>query len=164
MKKIDGFDYVIAEDGRIWSLRTGKLMSPVWRPDGYVGAHLWRDGKYHTKLVHRLLLQTYVPCDDKALVVNHKNFNKSDNRLENLEWVSQLDNIRHSNASRRNKTHTPLEVEIKIVELFMTTRSAVLAEMFGININTVIRIAKRHFSKEAIYSRKKKLYPYREPT
>ena len=52
----------------------------------------WRRTGYK---VHRLVAQTYLPNPNNLLEVNHKNGNKADNRLENLEWCNRKQNIIH---------------------------------------------------------------------
>jgi len=56
---------------------------------------LWKDGKYKDHLVARLIAYTFLGIPDKKLTVNHKNGNRLDNRLENIEWLTLADNIRH---------------------------------------------------------------------
>lgn len=53
----------------------------------------------YTRQVHRLVLETFCPCENMpSLQVNHKNGDKGDNRLENLEWTTPSENTRHANG------------------------------------------------------------------
>ena len=61
---------------------------------GYVTVHLYENGKRKTHQAHRLIAATFL--GESKLFVNHKNLNKSDNRIENLEYVTQLENVRHA--------------------------------------------------------------------
>ena len=68
------------------------------------------------RLVHRLVAAAFVD-GDCSLQVNHKNGVKTDNRAENLEWISCSDNIRHSYALLKRKRHVwsnPVEVDGQI--------------------------------------------------
>lgn len=62
------------------------------KPDGY-HMHMIHKKWHYT---HRLVAEHFIPNPKKLSDVNHKNGIKSDNRVENLEWMSHSDNIRHS--------------------------------------------------------------------
>lgn len=63
----------------------------------YTQVQLWKNGKYIIKGVHRLVLEAFVPkSTNERLEANHKNGNKYDNRLENLEWVTSKQNKVHA--------------------------------------------------------------------
>ena len=109
-EQVEGFErYLISTRGRIIStvsrpkelkIQTDKLgykfirMYPVDARFGYYP----NDRGMIPKLekIHRLVLQTFNPTKDKSLQVNHLNGDKSDNRLDNLEWVTHSYNIQHS--------------------------------------------------------------------
>ncbi len=75
-------------------------MKPLKKRGGYLALHIC--GKYPT--VHRLILAAWVgPAN--GLVCNHKNGIRDDNRLENLEWISGLENERHARNVLGKKLH-----------------------------------------------------------
>lgn len=63
--------------------------------DGYMKCALSKNGKTKHYFVHRLVAETYIKNILNKKQVNHKNGIKNDNRVENLEWVTSSENIRH---------------------------------------------------------------------
>lgn len=62
----------------------------------YVYVELFKDGERKNPKVHRLVLETFNPTNNKDLEINHIDGNKLNNRLENLEWVTHSENMVHS--------------------------------------------------------------------
>lgn len=80
-------DYKITKDGQVWSDKTNKFMSQHIY-NGYIMVKLGR--KFIT--AHREVAKALIPNPDKKPYVNHINSIKTDNRVENLEWVTQKEN------------------------------------------------------------------------
>lgn len=64
--------------------------------NGYVRVTLTKDGKSFDKLLHRLIAMQFIPNPDNLPQVNHKNGNKCDNSVGNLEWCTAKENKRHA--------------------------------------------------------------------
>ena len=109
--QVPGFErYLVSNTGRVISTARGKAkeLKPQQDALGYLHFRLYpedkRFGSYGSKRgiipklykVHRLVLETFNPTEDTMLQVNHISGDKSDNRLENLEWVTHSYNIQHS--------------------------------------------------------------------
>ena len=96
-KIIEGFpNYTISSEGVVFNLRTQKIQKLQTDRDGYMVVNLSNDGIKKRKRVHRLVATAFIPTDDYSLTVNHKDGNKQNNSVDNLEWLSNLDNIRHA--------------------------------------------------------------------
>jgi len=102
-KPIVGFkNYEINEEGTVRRIpseyrRTFKILKPQQLKTGYLRVNLYCNGKYFHKSVHRLVLETFRPTK-KKFQVNHKDGNKLNNNLTNLEWVTSSQNLKHAFA------------------------------------------------------------------
>ena len=91
--------YYATEDGHIYSSKSRRLITERLNKKGYKIVNLSIDGKCKTFSVHRLIAQAYIPNPDNLPTINHKNGVKTDNRIENLEWVTFSENTTHAVAS-----------------------------------------------------------------
>lgn len=110
IKSVIGYEgyYEISESGEVWGiermvvsdkgLRTirGKKMNTRINNDGYVSIALNKNGKTKTTFLHILLAKAFIPNPDNKPEINHINGIKTDNRLENLEWVTHSENMKHA--------------------------------------------------------------------
>ena len=95
--KIRGYDnYSVSENGDIRNDGTGKLKSARLNRYGYPVVDLYSNGERRSERIHRLVAEAFVPNPDGKKQVNHINGDKTNNRLDNLEWVTPSENMRHA--------------------------------------------------------------------
>lgn len=85
--------YSVSSEGRVRNDKSGLLLKPTVGKVGYPVVCL---GKSVYRYVHRLVAQAFIENPTYRRCVNHKNGCKSDNRLENLEWCTHQENVRHA--------------------------------------------------------------------
>lgn len=103
-KVVDNDNYTISSDG-ILKGKTGREKALRKRKDGYLEVHLYRDGIRSHKRVHRLVAEAFIPNPDNKPEVNHKDGNKCNNSVDNLEWVNKSENMTHAYQTGLVKPH-----------------------------------------------------------
>lgn len=98
--------YRIGTKGTIFSVHSNRALKQKAHTHGYLLGSVGERGKW--LYVHRLVAKAFLPNPQGLREVNHINGIKTDNRVENLEWVSHRDNVRHSyktGLSKRGAKH-----------------------------------------------------------
>lgn len=161
-KDIEGYEgyYQVSNFGRIRSLdrevryvggwvsnRKGKLLKSIKRCDGYLSITLKRDGKGKGFLVHRLVAQLFIANKENKPQVNHINGIKDDNRVENLEWVTPLQNTQHAVDNKLNcfgerhrKAKLTEKQVIEIRENYRDKSQQEIADMYNVAQTTISMI------------------------
>ena len=107
-RNIDGFpNYMVSNTGEIKSLnynKTGKekVLIPHKLSNGYLGINLYdNDKKSCYLLIHRLVTQAFLPNPNGCRIINHKDENRSNNSVNNLEWCSHKYNLNYGNRNSK---------------------------------------------------------------
>ena len=109
-KVIEGYEglYEVSSFGRVKSLerhihhgsyaykRKERMLKQFSDRDGYLRVNLSKEKKGKTVLVHRLVANAFIENKEKLPLVNHKDFNRTNNAVENLEWCSDKYNVQYS--------------------------------------------------------------------
>lgn len=131
--------YIIHPEGRVFSQKIGRFLKHAITVNGYHQVAPYLKGKKTYYFVHRLVAEKFIPKKDGKNQVNHINANKSDNHIENLEWVTGAENVFHS----VHGSHTQMDRLIclaKKLRLDGRTLSSISKET-GLSITTVSRVS-----------------------
>lgn len=99
MKDIKGYEgsYAVTSCGKVYSYINEKFLVPIANKTGYLCVNLYKDGKIKQYLIHRLVADAYIPNPENLPQVDHINGDKTNNCVNNLQWITNRDNCRKSN-------------------------------------------------------------------
>lgn len=165
IKGFEGF-YQVSNMGRVRSLggwcgtakRKGCIRSTSLTKDGYVKVRLLHKGKDVTARMHRLVAEAFIPNPEAKDTVNHKDGNKQNNAVENLEWIDRAEQMQHAyklglknsrvgseNINAKLTNEQVEEIRNSYIRYSKTNGTVALAEKYGVT-NRVIGLIVRGLS------------------
>ena len=122
---IQGYEglYKINRSGEVLSVRTGKILKAGKNRQGYMNVVLSKNGESKTYKVHRLAAKTFIPNPNNYPCINHKDEDKTNNNIENLEWCTAKYNINYGTANKRRGITSrlnPLKPRKQILQLSLS--------------------------------------------
>lgn len=129
-----------------------KQLIPLLNEDNYLQLRLMVDSFKFTRKIHRMVAETFIENPENLPCVNHKNSNRADNRVENLEWCTNQFNIQHSyvtgsnsNAGEKHPRAILNEVDIlRIKELEISGLTCKeISDKLDFKYHTVHKVLKR---------------------
>jgi hypothetical protein len=147
-KDVNGYEglYQVSNQGRVRGLTRGKVLRPYRLPEGYLLVTLSRGNRLMTRKAHALVARAWLT--DKPSPrhqINHKNSIPSDNRPENLEWMTCQENVTHNRVNGRKIGQQKLTEHdvrhIRIAHQFFGQTQAELARWFRVcpqNVSDIV--------------------------
>jgi len=156
MKDVKGYEgyYKVDSFGNVYSLpRNGtikkvRLLKNHITNSGYLQTALQKNGDYKQRSVHRIVAIAFIENESNKKFVNHINGIKTDNRVENLEWVTRSENEKHAyktglkNAKYDNAPYRKISKiqSEEIRELCKTMKQKDISKIYGITQSNVSKI------------------------
>lgn len=85
-------NYKVSNSGRILNIKRNRILNLSPNNHGYIQVFLYKNGKGYAKSVHRLVATEFIENIDNKPEIDHINTIKTDNRVENLRWVTRKEN------------------------------------------------------------------------
>jgi hypothetical protein len=101
-KQFRNTNYSASTFGKVRNDLTNKILKQSINKDGYFVCALRIDGKAFQFKSHRIIAEIFLDNKETKPTVNHLNFNKLDNKLENLEWATNAEQMKHLYSTGRN--------------------------------------------------------------
>jgi hypothetical protein len=167
MKPITNFEnlYAVTEDGRIYSYKRKIFLKSGYDKGGYLRVCLYPDlgygkkGKRKIVSIHRLVAMTFLSNYTEDLEVNHKDGNKTNNCIENLEMVTPKENVSHAYKSGKMENLKIKRAETQILKRKLSKTQIIeirslysfkgkyniliLSQMYGVSPTAIKNIIKR---------------------
>lgn len=166
-KPIEGFEglYEISNLGRVKSLpkrsgtcnRKESIRKLSYTKDGYIKIRLCGNGKDITTRVHRLVANAFIPNPENKNTVNHIDGDKTNNKVDNLEWVNRSEQLLHAySLGLKKPVHTNRKLTISDVEEIRKTfkkndryyGASALAKKFGVTHKVILGVVNNETYKE----------------
>lgn len=137
-KKIKGYeDYSVDECGNVYSYKSRRYVSQQKHKDGYFYVGLCKDGQRKLFAVHRLVATHFIENESELPQVNHKDENKENNEVSNLEWCDERYNTNYGSARQRQAQKISRAVVcIETGQVFLSQLEA----------RKVLKVSHRHIS------------------
>jgi len=143
--RVRTLDMVVVSNGRGTYPVKGRVLKQSKDSYGYPGLSIKVDGKWTTKKVHRLVAQTFISNTNGFPMVNHKDGNRANNHIDNLEWCTVSYNNQYREkfgiSNTESQGHPVFAINLTTLEVSRFRSQGEASRMLGVNrthINSVI--------------------------
>ena len=133
-------NYEVSNAGEVRNKHTKKVLKPAISNKGYYMVALSCKGKSHTYTVHKLVMEHFNRCSMVGEVINHIDGNKLNNNIQNLEYVTQKENVQKAWANNLCENVRKSLLERKHSSKIKTSREIMQTDLSGNEISRFVSI------------------------
>jgi hypothetical protein len=153
-KKISNYpDYLVSKEGQVYSTKSNKIKIAEINQTGYCRIEILNTIGKKKFYIHRLVAEAYIPNPNNYDQVNHKDLNKHNNKVENLEWCNGAMNMKHNADNKPDNSRIvnqfDLLDETKIIGTYNSIKEA--SEKTQINNTSIIHCCSGKYKKAGGY-------------
>ncbi len=139
---IDEFDnYAISNYGNIKNVKNKKILTPYKNKNGYLSYTFCQNGIKKTFRLHRLVGLYFIPNPNSLPYINHKDGNKINNHVENLEWCTAKENDNHARKTGLKQQEKPVKaIELSTKEELCFKSVSEASAFLGISKGTISKV------------------------
>ena len=137
---VQSMEYIVKQNGTIFSTVTDNEISQRINEDGYMCVTVGKKGSRRRMRVHQMIALAFIPKLDATFEVNHKDSDRVNNCATNLEWISHSDNVRHAYQCGFKDNHGSNNPRSKLTESIVIE----IRSLYDNGINTIQEIATKY--------------------
>lgn len=146
--------YSVARKDTIGRKRAGLILKPKFHAEGYLRVTLYKNGTRKHKMIHRLVLEAFVENPNNYPEVNHRDENKNNNCVENLEWCTGDYNLRYGTRIKRmsDTNSIPVKGVHKETGKEICLKSMLEGALYGFDPTSISRVCSGKYQTHRGYS------------
>lgn len=126
--------YLVRDDGTIWSEKRNRVLKGTIERNEYHTVYLSFNNRQYNFMIHRLVAEAFCPNPNNYTIVHHKDENKQNNCVDNLEWCTQYENV-HKYFDTKPEKYNKSKKSIKKIKNYHLSRKILQLDKNGIILN-----------------------------
>lgn len=132
----------VVPSGKYTRFIKGRVLKQFDNSKGYLQVNIKVDGKWTRKTVHRLVAQTFLPNPDGLPMVNHRDCDRTNNNVENLEWCTAKYNSQYQEKYGKAKSKPVLALNLATLEISKFKSQSEAGQALGANVGNINSVIK----------------------
>lgn len=136
----------VVSNGSGTYIKKGRILKQYPVSGGYLMVHFRVNGKNVYRLVHRLVAETFLPNPNNLPQVNHKNCNRADNRVSNLEWCDASYNMQYREKHGKSQGQAVFAINLTTLKLSHFSSQMEASRKLEVSVGNLNEVIKGHRS------------------